>query len=176
MATACPHCGGEQQGEYKYCSHCGRRLVDFKSCPECDEPVSAQAKRCPHCAQPLSHIAQRRPDEQVRAVPNLNLEARATHLGAFFASGSITALLIPPVIRASNKRITVTKWSLFGLRTHSQEIQVSRVASVRHTKGVFWGALLVETFGGASEDLSEGGLKLEDARKMALNLKACLQD
>jgi len=50
------------------------------------------------------------------------------------------------------------------------------VASVRSTKGIFWGGLLVETFGGASEDLSEKGLRQEDARMMAEQLKECLQD
>ena len=169
MATMCPHCGGQQQGEFKYCSHCARRVADFKHCPECNEPVSSQAQRCPHCTQQLPH-------ERALAAQALDLEVRATRLGALFTSGSITGVLFPPVIRASNGRITVTKWTLLGLRTHHQEIQVSRVASVRYTKGVFWGALLVETFGGASEDLKEAGLALEDARTMAENLKACLRD
>jgi hypothetical protein len=35
---------------------------------------------------------------------------------------------------------------------------------------------LVETFGGASDDLSEKGLRQEDARMMAEQLKECLQD
>ena len=52
------------------------------------------------------------------------------------------------------------------MRRHSQELQVSKVASVRYTNGIFWGGLLVETFGGASEDLSEKGLRQEDARMM----------
>ena len=59
---------------------------------------------------------------------------------------------------------------------HHQEIQVSRVASVRYTRGVFWGGILVETFGGSAEDISEKGLRQEDAREMAEKLKAVLAD
>ena len=88
----------------------------------------------------------------------------------------MTGLLFPPIISVSQGRVRVTRWSFLGLRTHHQEIQVSRVASVRYTKGIIWGGLLIETFGGASEDLSEKGLRQEDARNMANQLKAVLAD
>jgi len=104
------------------------------------------------------------------------LEVRATHLGAFFGGNNFTGLFLPPIIRVHAARITVTKWTLLGLRRHTQEIQVSKVASVRYTKGIFWGGLLVETYGGASEDLSEKGLRQEDARMMVEQLKGGLQD
>jgi len=106
----------------------------------------------------------------------LKLEVQATNFGALFANGSVTGFFFPPKISVSNGRIMVTKWSFLGLRTHHQEIQVSRVASVRYTKGVIWGGLLVETFGGAAEDLSERGLMQDDARMMADQLKAVLSD
>jgi len=41
------------------------------------------------------------------------------------------------------------------------------VASVRYTKGIFWGGLLVETFGGKSEDFSEKGLRQKDASALS---------
>ena len=44
------------------------------------------------------------------------------------------------------------------------------------TKGIIWGGLLVETFGGASQDLTEKGFQQGDARMMADELKSCLQD
>jgi hypothetical protein len=96
-------------------------------------------------------------------------------LGACF-TGSFTGLFLPPFISVSDGRIRVKKWTLLGLRMHHQEIQVSRVASVRYTKGVFWGGILVETFGGSAEDISEKGLKQEDAREMSEKLKAVLAD
>lgn len=154
---------------HKYCSHCGRRAEDFKLCPVCDEPLSSSAAFCPHCTQRL-------PSDVAAAAQALQLEVRATHLGAFLAGGSFTGLFLPPIIRVSQGRVMMTKWSLLGLRRHNQEIQVSRVASVRYTKGVIWGGLLVETFGGASQDLAEKGFRQDDARTMAAELKACLKD
>jgi hypothetical protein len=102
------------------------------------------------------------------------LEFRATRLGAFFTSGGITGLFLPPFISVSKGRIQIRKWSILGLRRHHQEIQVSRVASVRYTKGVFWGGILVETFGGSAEDIAEKGLRQDDARQMAEQLKSVL--
>lgn len=169
MPQTCPHCGGSLAEGHKYCQHCGRRALEFKLCPKCDEPLSDRAASCPSCGQRL-------PSEREAAAQALQMEVRSTHLGAFFTGGSITGLLLPPIIRASRGHITVTKWSFLGLRTHNQEIQVSRVASVRYTKGIIWGGLLVETFGGAADDLSEKGLRQHDARMMAEQLKSCLRD
>jgi len=102
------------------------------------------------------------------------MEVQATHMGAFFTTGTITALFLPPFISVAGGQIRVRKWSLLGLRQHHQDIQVSRVASVRYTKGVFWGGILVETFGGSAEDISEKGLRQRDAREMAEQLKSVL--
>ena len=163
----CPHCGGSVVAEAPCCRHCGRRIADSKACPECREPISTNAGHCPYCAQKV-------PTERDLAARALRLEVRATHLGALFAGGQLTGLFLPPIISVSDGRIRVTKWTLLGLRRHQQEIQVSRVASVRYTKGVFWGGLLVETFGGASEDLSEKGLRQADAKNMSDQLKTVL--
>ena len=169
MEGACPHCGAQISAGHNYCQSCARRAVDFKLCEKCREPLVNDASRCPHCSFVFRM-------EKEGAFDALELEVRATRLGVFFSGGSVTGLFLPPIIKVHAGRITVTKWSLLGLRRHNQEIQVSRVASVRHTKGVFWGGLLVETFGGAAEDLSEKGLRQEDARMMADQLKSCLQD
>ena len=163
-AQACPHCGGGLIGEARCCSHCGRRAVDYRFCISCMEPVASGATYCPFCSQ-------RVPTERELAARELELQVRATRCGAFFTSG-LTGLFLPPIIIVRRGLITVTKWSVLGLRRHLQEIRVDRVASVRHTKGIIWGALLIETFGGASEDLTQRGLRQSDAREMAEQLKA----
>ena len=71
----------------------------------------------------------------------------------------------------SEGRIQLTKWTFLGLRVHHQEIRIDRVASVKYTKGVIWGGLLVETFGGATEDISQGGFDQVLARDTASELK-----
>ncbi len=154
--------------DVSYCRHCSRRISDYKLCASCHEPLSNRATHCPYCTL-------RVPTEHNRKAQEIHLEFRATRLGACL-TGSFTGLFLPPFISVSDGRIRVKKWTLLGLRMHHQEIQVSRVASVRYTKGVFWGGILVETFGGSAEDISEKGLKQEDAREMSEKLKAVLAD
>ncbi len=165
----CPHCGAETASGVAYCRNCARRVTGFVACEACKEPITRGATFCPYCTQ-------RVPTETDRALAELQLTVRATNLGAFLTSGRLTSLFLPPIISVSEGRIRVTKWTFLGLRIHQQEIQVSRVASVRYTKGVIWGGILIETFGGAAEDLSEKGLQQEDARTMANQLKAVLSD
>lgn len=169
MSVSCPHCGCQTKEGYRYCPYCTRIILDYQHCETCKEPFSNAATLCPSCQhKPATHQEQR--------AASLELEVQATRLGAFLTSGNITALFYPPIIKVSQGRINVTKWSFLGLRIHHQEIQVTRVASVRYTKGIIWGGLLIETFGGAAEDFSESGLVQEDARMMADQLKACLKD
>lgn len=165
----CPHCGGDVIHDAKYCQHCGRRAREYQLCPSCHEPMAASATHCPQCTL-------RVPSAKDRKSQELHLEFEATRLGAWLAGGNLTGLFFPPTISVSGGRIRVTKWTFFGLRQHQQEIQVSRVASVRYTKGVFWGGILVETFGGSAEDIAERGLRQVDAREMAEQLKSVLAD
>jgi len=166
---SCPHCGGETVAEASCCRHCSRRIIGFKDCPTCREPISDKAAYCPYCSQKV-------PTKVDLAARELNLKVRATHLGACLTGGWITGLLFPPIINVADGRIKITKWGLLGLRTHHQEIQVNRVASVRYTKGVIWGGIVIETFGGKAEDLAESGLRQEDARNMAAQIKSVLAD
>jgi len=169
MDSACPHCGSQLNEGYVYCPSCSKIAQDYQTCEKCIEPYSASAKVCPHCQhKPAS--------EQELKAESLELEVQATRMGALLASGSLTGFFFPPIIKVSKGRVNVKKWSFLGLRTHHQEIQVTRVASVRYTKGIIWGGLLIETFGGASEDLTENGLRQEDAKMMADQLKTCLKD
>jgi len=169
MENSCPHCGSPISVGYNYCQKCSRRAVDYVLCEKCREPIASDASCCEHCSSVQKSVKEKAGDA-------IKLVVRATHLGAFFGGGSFTGVFLPPIIRVHGGLITVTKWTFLGLRRHSQEIQFSRVASVRYTKGIFWGGLLVETFGGASEDISEKGLRQEDAKMMAEQLKGCLQD
>lgn len=74
---------------------------------------------------------------------------------------------MPPVFKISSKEISIRRWQFFGLRTLDVKISVSRVASVRTIDGIFWGGLIIETYGGAAGDLAIGGLNKDDARKTA---------
>ena len=169
MSSVCPHCGSQTKEGHNYCPNCTRIIQHYQNCAMCKEPYSNDARLCPYC-QHKSITGQE------RKAASLELEVRATRLGALFASNSFTGVLYPPIIKVSQGRINVTKWSFLGLRTHHQDIQVTRVASVRYTDGIIWGGLLIETFGGAAEDLSENGLRQDDAKMMAEQLKACLKD
>ena len=169
MANNCPHCGAELIGSYNYCQKCTRRAVEYSLCEKCHEPIAKNATSCPYCSHRLEGAKE-------KAAKAIELNVRATRLGAFFTTGIITNLFLPPIIKIYAGRIMVTHWTLLGLRRHNQEIQVTRVASVRYTKGIIWGGILVETFGGASEDFKEKGLRQNDAREMAEQLKAALQD
>ena len=166
---SCPHCGGETVAERTLCRHCGRRVRDFAECPNCKEPVANGASHCPFCTSTI-------PTPGELAAKDLSFEIEASRFGSAITGGSITSLFFPPIISVSDGRFRVTRWSFFGLRTHQKELQVSRVASVHYTKGVIWGGLLIETFGGAAEDLAEYGLYQDDARNMAEQLKAVLTD
>ncbi len=167
--STCPHCGDSTVKDAPYCRHCGRRIADFKPCPTCQEPISQIATVCPYCTRKVP--VGERPDPTA-----LTGEIRATRLGGLLTSGRPTYFFHPPVIRVSEGRIRVTTWTFLGLRVSHQEIQVTRVASVRYTKGIIWGGLLIETFGGASEDMAQLGLPQEPAREMAEKLKAILAE
>lgn len=166
----CPHCGLDAASGATYCPHCTRRIVAFMLCSECREPVSIDAKYCPYCSQ---RVRRMRADAAVQTI-DANIEIKASRLGAFLTAGSFTSLFHPPVIHAAGDRVRVTSWSLLGLRIHDQEIRVERIASVRTTKGVLWDALVIETFGGATGDIAQRGLRKRDAQRMASIIKSAL--
>jgi hypothetical protein len=139
-------------------------VADYVHCPSCAEPIAAAATHCPCCAR-------RVPTAQDARARELRATITARRLGAFLTSGSVTALFRPPRLEVADGRVRVVKWTFFTLRVHHQEIRIDRVASVQYTKGVFWGGLLVETFGGAAEDIDQKGFEQTEAREMAQRLK-----
>lgn len=155
-----------------FCPHCTRRVLAYEYCSECREPVSIDAKYCPYCSQRIRHA---RPDSAAPTI-DANIEIRASRLGCFLTTGSLTALFHPPVIHAAGDRVRMTSWSMLGLRIHDQEIRIERIASVRTTKGIFWDALIIETFGGTLDEIGQRGLRKSDARRLASIIKAALTD
>lgn len=124
--------------------------------------MRAEAVTCPFCSTDL------RPP----SFDTSELEAEpwvivASPLGAAIMDQSFTALLYPPILTVSPGEIHIRRRQFIGLRTLDQKLSVSRIASVRAVDGVIWGALIVETYGGASGDLAIGGLDKDEARRTA---------
>lgn len=164
-ATACPHCLAEVPENARYCMHCARLMVGYALCRECREPIAEAAGRCAHCGEKVA-------TEVELKARSIQMTIVANRIGAFVTSGGVTALFHPPQLEVAGGRVRATRWSLFGLRVDTQEIRFDRIASVKYTKGIFWGGLLIETFGGATEDLNLKGFDQDAAFQMAEELKA----
>lgn len=89
----------------------------------------------------------------------------ATPLGGMICESSITALFLPPEVTITHEAIHFKKWGLLGLRTYSQKISPTKIASVRYISGVIWGSVVVETYGGGIPDLVVRGLDKGEARE-----------
>ena len=139
-------------------------MKDIVHCGQCSEPIASSARRCPYCAEKV-------PTEKELHARQLKMSIVANRLGAFVTTSNPTALLHPPELEVSEGRVRAQRWSFLGLRVDRQEIRIDRIASVKYTKGVFWGGLLIETFGGATEDLDFKGFDQDSARKMAEQLQ-----
>ncbi len=85
----------------------------------------------------------------------------------FWSMKSWTKLLMPDSIEILDTRIIVTKKKWFGLSSTEEEITYKKIASVRLKKGVFTGTIIIETLGGATEDLSIKNFKKKVAVKIA---------
>lgn len=159
----CPMCLKPVRPDARVCSHCRAWLREARTCPECDERISARARKCPRCQSDLPA------PPGAQAVPSERLEADP--LGAMVCEQSITALFIPPVMEAGEREVTVTRWALFGLRRNEQKVSTRRIASVRRDEGIFWASLTLETYGGSLTDLRLDGLSKPASRRMAQTLK-----
>ena len=144
------------------CGSCGSNVGDVKICSHCAEAVRAEATTCPFCSADLQPPA---PEEE--ALLEQPWVIYASPFGAAINEQSVTALIYPPVLTITPNEIHIRRRSFLGLRTMDQKISVSRVASVRAVKGIFWGGIVVETYGGASGDLAISGLDNEEARHTA---------
>jgi len=169
---ACPHCALAIPPGATFCPHCTRRVLAYELCSECREPVSIDAKYCHCCSQRIRHA------RTGSAAPTLdaNMAIKASRLGCLLTTGSVTAVFKPPIVHAAGDRVRLTRWSALGLRIEDDEIPIARIASVRCTKGLFWSTLVIETFGGAMQDIGQRGLHNRDAQRMASIIKAALTD
>ena len=135
QSIACPSCGDVISNPRYFCPHCTRPIRNTVTCECCKEPISAEAKKCPHCNMANAALL-------AAQAGQLQLTVVASPFGAFFSTWNFTSLLRPPVIEVKGGKINTTVWSFFTLRVHQSEIEISRVASVRHTKGVIWSSLM----------------------------------
>ena len=161
--TSCPFCRASIPAGAMKCAHCGANVGDTKLCPACAEPIRAAAVKCPFCTTDL------RPAEPAPA-PLLGEPwvVYASNIGSFFTEFIPTSLLFPPVMTVTEREIHIRRKLFIGLRTLDQKIAVSRIASVRALQGMFWGGIVVETYGGAAGVLSINGLSKTDASNTAL--------
>jgi RNA polymerase subunit RPABC4/transcription elongation factor Spt4 len=164
MNSNCPHCRGEIPAEARYCMHCGRIVAEYRNCPACGEPVAQDAAYCPYCTRKV-------PTELEERAKSFTASITASPIGAFFSGGGFTALIYPPRFEVGEGRIRLTKWSFLALRVKQHEVRLDRVASVKYTKGVVWGGIYIETFGGATEDISQNGFGQRGASQLAAQIK-----
>ena len=164
QSVVCPYCGDAISNPRYFCPHCTRPIRDTVSCEGCREPIAAQAKKCPHCNTANAALL-------AAQAGQLQISVTASPFGAFFSTWNFTSLFRPPVIEVKGGKINTTVWTFFTLRVHQSEIEMTRLASVRHTKGVIWSSLVFETFGGAADDMGQHGLRHDDAINVAARIK-----
>ena len=89
---------------------------------------------------------------------------------------SLTKLFIPDRIEILNDRIVAKKRRWFGLTGTDEEILFSKIASVRIERGVFTGAVLIETTGGALKDIEVRAFNKRTAYEMVKSIKEKTRD
>ena len=167
----CPFCLEKIKNDAKICPHCRILLKDFKICPKCSERILLMAFVCRYCGFDLySYEKEQRIRAGIEKPSDFFIHLSASPLGAMLTESSITALFFPPEIQINSREILIKKWTLLGLRTTNQKISIHKIASVRFIKGIIWGGIIFETYGGGVPELVINGLD----KKEALSLKQSL--
>lgn len=166
-------CRGEVNPGAIKCPHCGSLLAHSKVCPRCAETVHEDAQVCRFCQHDFEKESQRRKMlRELSANPHLLV---ANPFGVLFSEMSLTGLFFPPELRVRGDEVTLTRWSLLGLRRLDQRISTRKMASVRFLSGVIWGGLMIETFGGAMGDFVLHGIDKAKASETARLLEEIIQ-
>ena len=84
---------------------------------------------------------------------------------------SFTKFFIPDRIEILKDRVVAKKRRWFGLTGSDEEILFLKIASVRIERGVFTGAVLIETTGGAVKDIEVRAFNKRTAYKMVKSIK-----
>jgi len=168
----CPVCANLVPAAARKCSHCGAWLKESKRCPECAELVHDSARRCRYCGNVfagavLSGLEATLDPELLDMVRQGDYTVWASPLGAMIGEQSPTALFFPPQITITPEHVLIRKYTFLGLRRLDQKLSTAKIASVRFLKGVIWGGIIVESYGGAYSEIVIHGLNKEDARETA---------
>lgn len=91
------------------------------------------------------------------------MKYRASRWGGLL---SWTKMLMPDTIEVAD-RLTVVKRKFFGLSNTTEELNFSKVASVRVKNGLFFSDIIIETAGGATSDIVIRTLKKKVAKVCA---------
>lgn len=171
----CEFCIEEINEEAKICPHCHSLLKEYKICPRCAERIQRNAAVCRYCNFDIQNYErQQRIQAGEEKSSELLIEVAASPIGALFSDGSLTSLLFPPELKISQREVVIKKWSLLGLRTTNQTISIMKIASVRFIKGVIWGGIIFESYGGGIPDLVINGLYKEEALSVVKSLEKIL--
>lgn len=89
----------------------------------------------------------------------------------FLSNRSITQMLMPDTLTIEEGRVRIRRKKFLGLATDEDEIRLDRIASVRVRKGLLGGRLLIETSGGAIQDIEFSGIWKWQADKIATAIR-----
>lgn len=78
----------------------------------------------------------------------------STYTSSRMMGGSWTKFLYPDTLIIGDDVIRIVKKQSFGMTNFEEEINYSKIASVRVFNGVFFSDLLIETHGGSSNDFT----------------------
>ena len=159
----CPFCRTAVDSDASKCPNCQSVIGEYIICPDCRESASSQASVCRHCG----HRFEADPAGAQAARDEILCQVWADCMGAMITEPSLTALFFPPVLTVTAAEVRIQKWSFWGLRTYRQRLSTERIASVRFLKGIFWGGIVIETYGGSSADLVITGLRKNEAQDTA---------
>lgn len=98
----------------------------------------------------------------------------STPVGGLVCNRSITALMHPPELRVTQTELTLRSHSMLGLRAFEQKVPMSRITSVQLMRGVFWGAIHIETQSGTGADIELRGLDNMEAADLVAILQRCV--